>query len=131
MHLAAVQVTDTAADVAAAAAGSARAGRPPDGDADRHAADRRGRGGRIGADPGEPDARHHGRRVRHRRARSPRQESALHQLDAVIGTITLSDGTTTTAATAASLAPLDSHFGLGVQLLVHDTAAGIVAAARG
>ena len=56
------------------------------------------------------------------------QEQALHQLDAVIGTITLSDGTTISAATAASLAPLDSHFGLGVQLLVHGTVAAIVAA---
>ncbi len=52
---------------------------------------------------------------------------ALLALIADLGTITLSDGTTQTAATAAALAPLDSHLGLGVQLSVTGTAAALTA----
>ena len=49
----------------------------------------------------------------------------------MLGTVTLSDGTTLDAPTAAALAPIDSHLGTGVKLSVTDTAAAIDAAASG
>ncbi len=57
--------------------------------------------------------------------------ATLAQLHAVLGTITLSDGTTVDAAVAAALAPIGMHLGTGVTLSVTDTAAAIAAAADG
>lgn len=57
--------------------------------------------------------------------------STLQLLSSIIGTLTISTGNTVAAGTAAVLAPLDSHLGLGVQLLVQDTAADIANWAMG
>ncbi len=55
--------------------------------------------------------------------------TALAELGALLGTVTLSDGNLTDAATAVALAQIDGH--LGVELSVTDTAAAIAGAAVG
>ena len=56
---------------------------------------------------------------------------ALAQLGNDLGTITLSDGTTLSAASAASIAGLDSHLATGVMLNVVDTGADVTASQAG
>ncbi len=51
--------------------------------------------------------------------------TALTELGTALGTVTLSDGDTVTAATAAAIAPIDAHLGHDVTLSVADTAAHI------
>ena len=57
------------------------------------------------------------------------QVSALTALGNMLGTVTLADGTTVSAAVAAGVAPIASHLGTGVQLDVSDTAAALTGAA--
>ncbi len=59
------------------------------------------------------------------------QEPGLLALGHCLGTLTLSDGTTQTASTAAALAPLDSHFAGATLLTVTDTGAAVAANAAG
>ncbi len=55
------------------------------------------------------------------------QEPGLLGMNASLGTITLADGNTQTAATAAALAPLDSHFAPNTLLTATGNAAAIAA----
>jgi hypothetical protein len=50
---------------------------------------------------------------------------ALQALGGALGTMTLSDGTTVSASTAAELAPVATHLGLGVELTVTGTASQV------
>ncbi len=56
---------------------------------------------------------------------------ALAQLGNDLGTITLSDGTTLSAASAAGISSLDSHLATGVMLNVVDTGANVTASEVG
>ncbi len=55
------------------------------------------------------------------------QEPGLLALNGALGTLTLSDGTTQSAATAAALAPLDSHLAAGTMLTAIGNGAAITA----
>ena len=57
--------------------------------------------------------------------------NALTGLGALLGTVTLSDGSSTDAATAAGLAPIADNLGIGVVIDVADNAAAIAGAAGG